>query len=152
MARTILKKGGFTLIEILVVVGLLSMVLVLSPILDINQFRLVSYEQEIEKIALLLNTARIKSLNNTNQSKHGVHLSNNGYILFEGNSFLESNPSRQIYFKSEYKINYGTSSLDEVVFNQIDGRVENSGSIEAIDPETKRISIIQINYEGQINW
>jgi prepilin-type N-terminal cleavage/methylation domain-containing protein len=152
MTRTILKKRGFTLIEILVVVGLLSMILVLSPIFDINQLRLASYEEEIKNITLLLNTARIKSLNNTSQSKHGVYLNTTEYILFEGDSFLESDPSKHVYVKNEHKISYGTSSLNEVIFNQLDGKVENPGKIEIVDPETNVVSIIQINYEGQINW
>jgi prepilin-type N-terminal cleavage/methylation domain-containing protein len=145
-------KQGFTLTEILIVVGLITMIGIIVPIFNSNTLHKESFEAEIEKITDLLFKARHNSQNNINQSKHGVFIQNEGYTLFEGNSFALSEPQNNIFIKSEYPIQIATTSIVEIIFNESSAEVTNKGEIMVTDKFTNKVVSIKINHEGQIDY
>lgn len=157
MLNTLNKNKGFTLTEILVVLAILTAIGILTPVLSMDGIRTESFNSEIDKIATILQKARLQSHNNINQRKHGLLISNsngsvNKYILFEGNSYILSDKSKEVRYEVESPIHLSELSKDEIIFEQLSGRVENYGDLIFENPETGKTSHIKINYEGQISW
>ncbi len=157
MLNTLNKNKGFTLTEILVVLAILTAIGILTPVLSMDGIRTESFNSEIDKIATILQKARLQSHNNINQRKHGLLISNsngsvNKYILFEGNSYILSDKSKEVRYEVESPIHLSELSKDEIIFEQLSGRVENYGDLIFENPETRKTSRIKINYEGQISW
>lgn len=143
---------GFTLIEILISIGILALIASLGLFISLDFFRSYSFRSEQSVIVSLLQNARSKSLNNINQVRHGVHFEVNPnlkYIIFEGSSYDSSNPSN-LTINSSYNSAISSPSLPfDVIFDQLSG-TSTPLTITASDG-TKSYNV-KVNSEGQIDW
>ena len=73
---------GFTLIEMVTVIGIFAILGGSLLFIDMNSFRGDSFRAERDSLITSLQTARAESLNNVNQSKHGVFIESSGYTFF----------------------------------------------------------------------
>jgi prepilin-type N-terminal cleavage/methylation domain-containing protein len=88
--KNLRHQNGFTLIEVLITLGLIAIVAVIVSVVDINNFRGDSFRTEVSTIGTALQTARANSFNNINQKKHGVAFNPpgvTGYVIFEGDNY-----------------------------------------------------------------
>lgn len=154
-----MSNRGFTLIEFLVVIGIITLVAGFALLVDINSYRGDAFRAEISTLGSALQTARAQALNNINQSKHGVAIhpdGYDGYVLFEGNSYEERDRTRDVRINALYGVTITPSS--EVVFDQLSGNALTStgsyydGDITLTDSSRSREATIAINHEGQISW
>lgn len=141
MTRTFLFKKAFTLVEILVVIGILAAV---SSVVIFSFFSF-SKQQSLNSGALnvmsVLNEARSLAMSSKDFSNYGVHINPNSVVLFE-NNFGANN--------KEYNIGgYVTISSDivggEVLFNKVTGGTADNGTITislASDPSQNKIITI----------
>jgi prepilin-type N-terminal cleavage/methylation domain-containing protein len=146
---------GFTLTEMMIVIGLIGMIASMSMFIDINSYRGDAFRSEISNLGIALQTARADALNNINQKKHGVAIypsGFDGYVIFEGNSYATRDPARDETIKSNYRITFAPASPTEIVFDQLSGNASYDGDINLIDSERSMTAIISINHEGKISW
>jgi prepilin-type N-terminal cleavage/methylation domain-containing protein len=120
------KNGGFTLIELIVVLGLMAFITTFSFLYLGNYSKINSLKRNGEKIVEALRATRQKSITQEKGLKWGMRFLNStssqSYILFGGSSF-ESSTNRSIYLLSNriaFSNPYPSSSLD-LIFNAVNG-------------------------------
>jgi prepilin-type N-terminal cleavage/methylation domain-containing protein len=151
---------GLTLIEILIVIAILTLVLSLSLIFSMDDYRGYSFRDERNKIIGILEKARSQAINNIcldatcdNGTAHGVHIVNNTLTLFEGDSWASRHSSIDESFEVSKTISI--SGISEVIFSQLSGdgtTTPKTISDIVLTDISGRTSIININTEGNISW
>lgn len=144
---------GFTLLEVLIVLGLLSVLAGLGLFFALSEYYQTARLAEVVTVKELLQTARTSALHNESGAPHGVIISPpgyNGYILFQGNSFVERDLATQVQIPMSYSLILASSSAREVVFTPLSGTTSPL-DITLIDPIHPSTSTITVNYEGYID-
>lgn len=138
---------GFTIIEILFVLAISTAIFLIISTSDFSIYAARSLDAEMDSVIGLLRRARVKAMNNTNQSDQGFYISNDKYIVFQGSSYT----ARDADFDEEFprSAQIAVSGLSEVVFSAIEGASGASGTI-AFSSASGTASI-SVNYEGRIN-
>ena len=140
---------GFTLLEVLIIVVLIGIFSTLGLFITIDFYKSYSFKAELNTVVSLLHKARADSLNNNNQTNHGLHIDSiqKKYILYEGDRYDTVGKNNQEYGMGvDIKVQ---GSLD-INFVQLSGEVLNAGAV--IFSDGKRSRTITINVLGQINW
>ncbi len=145
---------GFTLMEMLLVIGLIGMVGAMTIFIDINSYRGSAFRAEMDSLGTALQSARANSFNNINQKRHGVAIQPggyDGYVIFEGDSYATRDTAKDLPIKSSYEITFGVNPT-EIAFDQLSGNANYSGDITVTDPQRGMSLTININNEGKIAW
>lgn len=138
---------GFTLVETLFVIGLITLLLVL-----ILPFGLEFYENQqlsatTQNIIQILRRAQLKSISQELDSSYGVYLTNDNFILFKGVSYLLRDPQYDEVFDIPTSIE--SNGINEVVFSRLEGQPNITGNIVLTNNrDTMRININEV---GRIN-
>ncbi|MBN1262896.1 MAG: prepilin-type N-terminal cleavage/methylation domain-containing protein [Candidatus Pacebacteria bacterium] len=125
------KEAGLTLIEIIVVIGVLSVLFGLGTVVMSGFARQDRIEAEAKKITACLFQARVKTLAGYSYGQptalnFGVHFESARYTLFGGIGFNPDNPLNQKFdLAPELAINDISLSSDDCVFEKITGQVRN---------------------------
>lgn len=154
--KSLPAQTGFTLIEILVVVGMTVMIMSFGLFFDLDSFRQHSFQADRDTLISLLQHARSRAVSNIcygatciDGKPHGVRIENEQYIVFQGSSYALRDQAFDTILEANEGI--GHSGLEEVVFSQLTGEAT-SGDIILSDSMTTRTSTISISTEGQIIW
>lgn len=153
--RATSSREGFTFIEILVVIGIVSAFASLSLLVDFNSYRGDAFRAEVSSLGGALQTARANALNNINEEKHGVAIhpdGYDGYVIFQGTSYATRNTSLDAQIKASYGVTISPTSPMEIVFDQLSGTTNYDGDIMLIDPNRAMNAALSINHEGRISW
>lgn len=143
----LLAVRGFTLLEILVVMAIMSMFFSIGVFVSLNSYKRYVASSERDNLVTLLYKARSMAQNNIDGVPHGLHINNSNYVLFHDSSFNRGSLSNQITERSESVVING---LTEVIFEPLTGNPVTTGVINIIfGTDTK---IITISDEGRINW
>ena len=153
------KGGGFTLIEVVIVLGVLMIVLILSTSALYNLTKKTDLDASRDNIVSTLNTARNKTLASEGSAKYGVYfdtsLSPNRYVLFQGPSYALRNVSFDEIHDLASSIEISDINLNptnnEVVFNRLEGDTDNYGLVSIRSLSTSEIRIIYIYPSGEIS-
>lgn len=92
-----MSKNGFTLVEMLVVVGLVAVLTVISLPIYTNLQVSTQLNETAAQLTQSVRVARERSLVRYNNSSHGVKFESDRYIIYQGESFA----TRQIGFDRE---------------------------------------------------
>ena len=146
-----IKKSGFTLVETVITLGIISLLVGLGMFFSFGFYESYLLETEKNVLASLLRKARAQSLNNLNQAKHGVYLDllANRYLVFEGDSYASRNQALdEVVYQGSKTIQI--SGSQEVIFEQLTGNLSQNQEI-ILQNQKQAISII-INQQGGINY
>lgn len=80
-------KKGFTLTEILIVIGLISLLIVVTIPVGMGFYREQLLESSTEILSVNLKKAQARALQEKGDSSWGVRIEDNEYILFKGNDY-----------------------------------------------------------------
>ena len=151
-----IRSGGFTLIEMLIVMGLVLVVASAPLFIDLTSYRADAFRAERATIVTLLQKARANALNNIDQEPHGVAFfpadHPRSYVVFEGANYAASDPAGREVLDENYPMAFGPASPSEVVFAQLDASTAFNGDIVLVDTERPATTTITINGEGGISW
>src|SRR3989344_4444854 len=84
---------GFTLIEMLVVLGMIAIILSLTPLLDFGALGAQTFHSDRDALVALLQHARGEAVSNicrgncSDGKPHGVKIENDKFIMFQGGGF-----------------------------------------------------------------
>ena len=140
-------RTGFTLLEILIVIGIATVLIGFGYLIGFDFYRSQILRSETQTVVSLLRVARSKAMANVNQAPHGFAFRNNTYVMFQGTSYASRD--------SAYDEITGISPLitatgtQEVVFSQLSGNA-NAATVMLSTPAAS--STISINNEGRIDW
>ncbi len=128
-----IKNKGFTLIEILIVIGLL--VLLAAAALPVYGNFQVSAQlnENSSQIVQALRMAREKSMAGFNNSRHGVKFASDRYIIYQGESYdlRDSAYDREVILNDSLSISTSLNN-NEINFGQDLGRPDNTGTTTLI--------------------
>lgn len=139
--------SGFTMIEVLVSMGLLSILVSLGLFLSMDVWRTSSFRSEQDTIISLLYKARSRAVANINESDHGLYIDvdNRKYVLYEG-SYVEGDPENQ-----EFQMGKGVSLSGSANILFAAREATTDGEDVVIDGEGKEATI-NVNEEGGVTW
>lgn len=140
-------KKGYTLIELLIAIAVLTVILVISAATFYNLTKKSDIDISRDNIISTLNTARNKTVASEGSAQYGVYFditsSPDRYIL-RSTSFEEIHD-----LLSTIEISIGGGS--EVVFKRLDGSTDNYGSITIKHLTTNETRTIYIYSSGEIS-
>ena len=151
-------SAGVTLIEILLVMGILAIVSGLALVTTFDSLRAYGFKHERDILVVLLQKARSQATSGVclgalcvGGKQHGVSVQSSRYVVFEGSSYATRDVSVDEYIAVNYPVS--ASGLSEVVFVELSGDAIPSslGSITLSD-SAGHTSRIDINSEGRIAW
>lgn len=138
---------GFTLFEILIVIGIMAILAGLTLPLGLNFYKSQQLEVQSQLILQSLRLGQSKSIFQENDSSFGIYFANNSYTLFQGSSWI----SRDSLYDQSFSLPsiISLSGLQEVVFSKMEGLPNITGNIVLNNGLDSRI--ININSLGRIN-
>src|SRR5581483_2338397 len=120
----------FTLIEILLVTGLLTMAAAFGLAYSLDFYRGDIFWAETRTVLSLLNTARSRSQNNVNSAAHGLKILAGSYVLFQGPSYTLRDAAEDEVYPSNQNLHL--SGMTEVVYSQLSAHANVSGGVLVI--------------------
>src|SRR3989344_6135693 len=146
-ARERLKvSSAFTLTEILVVVGIFALLMSFSLVVSLDIYRGDSFRGEQDVIISILQKARSQSINNINETTHGIRFEPDQYVLFDGDG-------GEVEFPMNTKVNYiDMPPTPEVVFTQLSGDTVSGDDFAFKITNGAKTSQITVTTNGTINW
>jgi len=148
---------GFTLIEVIVVMGLLTAIAALVAFANFDSWRGYTFRGERNLLVSILQKARSQSVNNiclgslalcSDGKPHGVAIQADKYVIFQGASFATRDAALDENIDAAGNIVH--AGISEVVFEQLSGDANAPGDI--ILSDGVRSATISINNEGRINY
>jgi prepilin-type N-terminal cleavage/methylation domain-containing protein len=119
---------GFTLLEILIVIGVSLILFYLIIPVGLDFYKSQQLENETGMIVQTLKKAQLKAMAAESDSKFGVYINNDNYILFRGNSYA----SRNNQYDEVFDLSGSITIVDppkEIVFSKIEGTPSFTGEI-----------------------
>ena len=147
-----LTKNGFSLLEILLVLGILVILVAAVSSSFISYQVVVEADEEANRIRSMLRSAQGKAINLEDNSQWGVHFSNPVagsplYELFAGASY-PGTIKETTYLSSRLMfINPAVNSTQDIMFQKRSGKSTNSATIvitiapQSGQPQTRNISV-----------
>jgi len=151
------KKGGFTLIEVLVVLGILIVVFLLSINVLSSLYKKTELDAAKDNILTSLKMAKNRTLASEQSTKYGIYFDTisdpDRYIFFQGLNYA----SRNIAFDEIYDLpkTVEISSIilegsnNEIIFNRLDGNTSNYGNIVIRSLKTADARTIYVYSSGE---
>lgn len=150
------NQQGFSLIELLTVMGLFSLIAGLALIMNLDDYRSFQFRDERNLLVTLLQKARSQAVNNvclgascTDGQPHGVHIESGKYVVFQGSTYNASSGINQNFDANNTMT--ATASSPEVVFGQLSGQVAADWTVTLQNQSGKTVTI-QVNKEGRIDY
>lgn len=150
-----IKKTGFSLLEIVIVIGILGLItaFVISPFTNFRNTQLLRVSAE--DVLSTLAKARTKTLAGHNDSAYGVHFESNRLVLFAGETYNQNSPYNEV-ITIHPLINVSNISLtgggSDLVFRRLTGAATKSGTVTlSLASDASVTKIITISASG-IAW
>lgn len=135
---------GFTLIEVLIVLGILVVALSFGLFVGMDAYRATAARSERDALVAVLARARSRALANIDQSSWGVCVDGSEYVLFSGTDCVSGSGERVAISPGSLV----TISVP-VVFSPL---AATSSNATVTIKQNGRTDAITINYEGRIDW
>ncbi len=144
------NSRGFTLIEILVVIGLFILIFSLSAFVGFDSIARSTVAGERDSLTSLLASARAHAISNVNEKKHGVHIDEDepDFVLFEGDSYSAGDPNNRPVARTSA---VSVSGPGDIIFEQLSGDVITGVGTTTLSDGSKTAEI-NINSVGRIEW
>ena len=143
-------KNGFSLIEILIVLGVMTLILSFGLSLNFDSLNSSRFISEEKMFLGFLRISRSRALNNLGNSPHGLFVDDNSFILFQGDSLEDDTESHEIFSRNKsISIEKDNVSEFSIVFEKLTAEVLEESEIKISDNRTE--NIININSEGRID-
>jgi prepilin-type N-terminal cleavage/methylation domain-containing protein len=140
-------KNGFSLIEVILVVAIVAFIASMGALFSTGAITRSYTISERDLLVALLTQTRAKALANVHESAHSLHIATSSYVLYEGTTFSESNPTNKLVPKmSEATL----TGLSTVTFLPLTADVAGGGVISVIGG-TQSYDV-EVNSAGRINW
>ena len=139
--------SGFSLIEVVLVLALISLVAAIGPTFSFQTISRSYALSERDLLVSLLTKQRAQALANVHEAPQGLYIDSTSYVLFEGSSYSANNPTNQAVPKLSRATITGAQSM---VFQQLTADVATPGTITITgDAQTYTIAV---NAAGRLDW
>lgn len=152
--------AGFTLIEIIVSIAILSVLLTIGVSGFVIFKKTSDLDNGAQEFVSSLRSAQNKTLLSNNYSQYGIYLDSsvfpNRYILFQGDSYALRTPSADKIYLLNNSLEFNDISLgggSEIVFEKLTGASQENGSISIrLKAEPSLSKTIYISSSGAVGF
>ncbi len=149
-----IDRKGFTMVELLIVIAIVAMFATTALPFTINFFQRQVAHEEAKIMVSILRQSQSKAMKESNESKWGIYLKSNSFILFKGSSYEQRDPVYDRKFNASIGVRFEPVDLPdplEIVFEKGTGRPSISEiEIKVISREESQK--ININSQGKIEY
>ncbi|MFA6552960.1 MAG: GspH/FimT family pseudopilin [Patescibacteria group bacterium] len=143
------RAGGFSLIELLIVIGVLVLVAGLS-IPFYQSFQVSSnLDNTTGEVTSALRRVQGMAMGSQQWSPWGIHLESRRYILFAGAAYAAGDPTNEV-FTIPQNITISTTTGTDIIFSRVKGETSNTGTV-TLRSSNNESSTLTINSQGIIN-
>lgn len=148
LPKTLVVRGGFTAVEIITVIGVLTVVFAIT--LPVAWDFYLGYQIDVERdnLVTLLREARNLSTANRNEAAHGLYFDNNNFVVFEGLTYATRNQAEDRVIPRSPAVQI--SGPSELVFTSLSGQIAADSTYNLTSDQRNRA--ISINVEGMVDW
>lgn len=144
------RQSGITLIEIIVVIGLIALLAAFSMFASLDFYRSFMFRKETATVISLLERARNLAMNNLNEKNHGLHFESGRYVLFQGLKFDQNDPANE-QVEANLAITISSPALPfDVIFSPLSG--DTPQQTITLKSSNGKSAQILINQQGAIDW
>lgn len=142
---------GVTLLELLIVIGILSLLLVVIIPSFLNFRRSSILNTETQEVLTLVNKARLSAMSSKEDMQYGVHFETGKTVLFKGTTYTAGNSSNEEHIfnpaltLSSIAVNGGGSN---VVFQKITGATSQNATTTLLVTGTTASTTVIIRPTG----
>jgi len=142
-------KRGFTLVEVMIVIGVLGIITGLA-IPFYQSFQISSaLDNAGQEITQALRTAQSRAMSSQGLSSHGVHFDINRFVVFKGDIYSPVDPDNE-FFEVANTVDITSSGSSNIVFSVGEG-LSDSQPVITITSSNNESHSISINNLGRIN-
>lgn len=142
------KNKGFTIVEIIFVVGFFAAIGAITLPFSMDAYRHYLLSSETQMVVSILRRARDMAIANKYGDDFGISIEHAQYVLFRGESYSSRIVSfDELYPRAE---SVAVAPVGEIVFLPISGRPKATAVLTLTASGSTQI--IDINPEGMINW
>lgn len=157
--RISITSGGFTLLEILIVMGLILMVVAFGLIVSFDDYRGINFRNERDIVVNVIQKARGQAINNmcfgagcTDGKPHGVYFATAGqYTVFQGADYASRDSAVDEVIPARDKA-AAVSGMTSVVFDRLRADAVTAGGTTLTVTQGSHVSVITIEPEGRVWW
>lgn len=146
-------QRGLTLIEVMVVIGIFSLILLFGLVIDLGSLKRNTFRGEQSTLVSVLQKARSRSMNNMFGVTHGVCYIAPNYVIFRTATCDLSGVNERVPADTNIASlsNFATtlSPANAVIFDQLTGK---TAAVTINMTDGIKSADIKINNEGTINW
>jgi prepilin-type N-terminal cleavage/methylation domain-containing protein len=154
---------GFTMIEVMMVMGLLVIVSSLGLFMSMETLRGGSFRNDRAAAVSALQRARSLAVNNMcfgdegdcgDEGKpHGVHFGTDEVVIFQGDSYDADAIANEVIKFDSKTTKIGSGSADNIIFKRLSGDLAGGGTGSvSITDGMGHSSVVEVNSEGRIDW
>ena len=149
-----MKKRGLTNLELIIAIGILILISAISFTVFTNFRQNSQLVSSHSTIVGMLDEARSKTLSSEGRQEHGVHFESSQVIMFEGTTYISSDPNNEIYTLPNLvtinNINL-IGGVSDLYFERLTGFASASGTvIVELKNNASENKIINISSSGAI--
>lgn len=139
------KIDGLTLVEMLLVIGILAIIFALGLTVGVNFYSSYQLSSERNTLVSVLGLARNLALVNNNEANHGLFINADNFVVFQGTSYGSRDTSQDRTFPRAGSITI--SGLGEIVFAALSGQTSSTTYSVSNNQNT---FFVYVNSEGRI--
>lgn len=140
---------GFTIIELLLVIAIVSVFGAMSWFFGLDMLRSHQLHSQKEQALNLLQIARQKAVSNENEKSYGVRVESNKLTMFEAP--FGTNPSTDYVLPITGNVTADSTSLPlDIIFSQLSG---NTTAVSfSLQNSANTNFTVSVNEQGGIDW
>jgi prepilin-type N-terminal cleavage/methylation domain-containing protein len=152
MKKVAPNQKGFTLMEILVVLGILAILTTIGMTSFRNSSVRVNLEQQSAIALSLVEEARNNSLASLNNSEYGIRFSSTTVTLFQGKTYSSGASNKtHVFTNGVYASPINISGGNDIYFNRLTGEPSATGTVTfKITADQSLFKVLIINGTGII--
>ncbi|MFN7088654.1 MAG: Tfp pilus assembly protein FimT/FimU [Candidatus Paceibacteria bacterium] len=155
-----LPRGGFTVVELLIVVGVIAILAAITTAAYFGTYRQSILDSTVQEIAVYLRFAQQKAFSQEEGQVWGVHFENPSsgdgfYELFFGSPYNSNNAREKKFLPSQLKyLAPASGASTDVIFAKLTGNPTATASLEITfkseSAGTSKKRVININASGVV--
>lgn len=149
-------RRGFTLIELIVAMGLIVMLVGLTSFNLLSSQRQVVKTGIVEQVVADIRSQQSKAMQGDDQgSAFGIHFDSSSYVLFSGGSYNANDNSNYVVTLDNNIQFTSTFSGNTIIFTPLNGQVNNyvsgSDTVTIIDATDNSFHTLHVNTYGVVD-
>lgn len=147
-------QRGFTLLETLLTLAIITIGIAIATAWTMGTLDRGEHLSTVESMVSIMRSQQIAARADKNNSKHGIALFSDSYIVFEGDSLATASSSQNFSLHSDQQIDSIAlnGSGTEVIFEKHSGETNTNGSFNITQTSISESYTITISPLGLVDW